>query len=355
MDKNTMHEEIRMRAARGDVLSREELILIAQHIESMQRAIIDLSAKTQRLEAKAGVLTGMNTLALAAAGQARTVDEIAEEVLAEGTNKNSQLYNAFEIRQFVYALRHADERYADLKVAYDQIDVESSPARSIKQTIDALNNNQIGPFSFKEVTALREYLLSDAYCLGRPVMKNIKEVLQKVKAHPDSLFYGEELRIVRQWGQDHERNADIIKRRFGRAFTDPVGYMDPRFDLMLTKDHKKQLLDGRVLLAQGYQHAVFARPDFLKIPEDWVIGNTGQQFHVGEDWWHTDPSGRWWCGSNFQRLTAHELMTRLETALGELRLLYIHFSKETNDEQAATESVSGTDCSGKTKERLERL
>ena len=154
-------------------------------------------------------------------------------------------------------------------------------------------------------------------------MKNIKEVLQKVKAHPNSLFYGEELRIVRQWGQDHERNADIIKRRFGRAFTDPVGYMDPRFDLMLTKEHKKQLLNGRVLLAQGYQHAVFARPDFLKIPEDWVIGNTGQQFHVGEDWWHTDPSGRWWCGSNFQRLTAHELMTRLETALGELRLLFI--------------------------------
>lgn len=341
--------------ARAEEIEGHEVIHVAQKMEQLENQVAKLESRLAQKSSQVSLMLAINHQALEAAASGRTIEEMREEVTEPGTKRDTQLYNSFEVRQCILALDHAEERYADLKVAYDQIDVENSPARSIKQTIDALNNNLIGPFSFKEVTALRDYLISDAYRLGRPVMKNIKEVLQKVKAHPDSLFYGEELRIVRQWGQDHERNADIIKRRFGRAFTDPVGYIDPRFDLMLSKDHKKQLLEGRVLLAQGYQHAVFARPDFLNIPEDWVIGNTGQQFHVGEDWWHTDPSGHWWCGRNFQRLTAHELMNHLETALGELRLLYIHFSKETNDEQAETKPAPGTNHSGKTKERLERL
>jgi hypothetical protein len=331
MDMNTVHAEIRMRVARGDSFSGEELLLVAQHIESINRRCTDYIQKTQQLEAKVGVLEAMNTLAFAAAGQARTIDEITEEVLAEGTNRNSQLYNAFEIRQFVYALQHNDERYNTLKVAYDQIDVETSPARSVKQIMDAINNDVIGPFSFKEVHAWTEYLRNHSG-LNRPMKNNVREVFQLLKAQPHAQFYGQEVKMVREWGTDHDRNLSIVKARLGRAFTDPVGYMDTRFDLMLTRGQKRELLDGRVLLAQGYQHAVFARPDFLQIDKDWAIGNEKTQFHAGEHW-HTDSSGKWWCGSNFARLTARELMTHLETTLGELRLLYIHFPNGVPNEE----------------------
>lgn len=131
--------------------------------------------------------------------------------------------------------------------------------------------------------------------------------------------------MVRQWGVDHERNANIVKSRLGRAFTDPVGYMDPRFDLMLSKVTKRQLLDGKALTAQAYQHAVFTRPDFLKIPETWTLCDDKTQFHAGEHF-HTNPcDGTWWCGAHFSGLSGYQLMNILETALAELRLLHIHF------------------------------
>ena len=167
-------------------------------------------------------------------------------------------------------------------------------------------------------------------------MRNsVREVFQLLKAQPNALFYGEEMRAVRKWGTDHDRNLSIVKARLGRAFTDPVGYMDDRFDMMLSKTTKRQLLDGKALLANAYQNAVFTRPDFLKIPEDWKLTDGRTQFHAGP--FHTHPdSGKWWSGTHFTNLTAAELMNTLETALGELRLLYIHFPNGVQNE--ATES-----------------
>lgn len=318
-------EVLHAKVARGEEIEAHEVIAVARKMELLENQVAKLESRLAQKSTQVSLMLAINHQALEAAASGRPIEAMREEVTAEGTKRDTQLYNAFEVRQCIYALDHAEERYADLKVAYDQIDVENSPARSVKQTIDALNNNQIGPFSFKEVTALREYLASDAYRLGRPVKKNIREVFDLLKAQPTALFYGEEVRMIRKWGTDHDRNLSVVKMRLGRAFTDPVGYMDKRFDMMLTKETKRQMLDGRVLSAQAYQDAVFARPDFLRVKADWKLHDGKTQFHAGEHFHTRASDGMWWCGTHFNELTGCELMQILETALGELRLLYIHF------------------------------
>ncbi len=324
-------QELRHRAARGEVLTPAELLEVVEALESKDRRNQDLINKNLQLEAKVGVLTGMNALAFEAANSHRTIDDIREEVIGEGTKRHSHLYNAFEIRQCIYALDGVTDELAALRVAYNQIDVESCTARTPEQILTDLADNKIGPFSFKEVTALANHF-GDKPTLTRPVKKNIREVFDLLKAQPTALFYGEEVRMIRKWGTDHDRNLSIVKTRLGRAFTDPVGYMDKRFDLMLTKDTKRQLLDGRILSAHAYQDAVFSRPDFLRVKADWKLYDGKTQFHAGEHFHTRACDGMWWCGTQFNDLTGHQLMNILETALGELRLLYIHFPNGVQNE-----------------------
>ena len=264
-------------------LEAQYILEIADFIDSMERRAKHLIEKVQQLEAKVAVLTGMNTLAFAAAGSARKIEEIAEEVKSEGTNKNSQLYNAFEVRQLIYAYEHALESGRDWKEAYDKGKLE------------------------------------------RPVKNNIKEVFDAIKAGSEQHFYLSEIRLVRTWGQDHERNADHYKRRFGKAFTDPVGYMDENISSILPTEEKKELRAKNVIASGAFPHGVYRRPTFLHIPDDWKICDGDTQFHAGEHFHTRQSSGLWWCGTLFQDLSAAQLALILETTLAELRLLYSHY------------------------------
>ena len=324
-------QELRHRAARGENLTSGELLEIAEHWESMERRANGLHTQIEKQNAKMAVLQNMLEKTLEASSSSRTVDEMREQSKHVAAS-DSPLFNAFEVAQVIYALDISEARYENLKTAYDKIDVENRPARSVKEVMDAINNNVIGPFSFKEVHAWTEYLREHSG-LNRPMRNNVREVFQLLKAQPQALFYGQEVKMVREWGTDHDRNLSIVKTRLGRAFTDPVGYMDTRFDLMLSKATKRQLLDGRVLTAQAYQHAVFARPDFLQIKPDWKLFDGKTQFHAGEHFHTRATDGLWWCGTHFNDLTGHELMKILETALGELRLLYIHFPNGVPNEE----------------------
>lgn len=317
-------EVLHAKVARGEEIEAHEVIAVARKMELLENQVAKLESRLAQKSTQVSLMLAINHQALEAAASGRPIEAMREEVTAEGTKRDTQLYNAFEVRQCIYALDHAEERYADLKVAYDQIDVENSPARTPTQILTDLADNKIGPFSFKEVTALANHF-GDKPALTRPVKKNIREVFDLLKAQPTALFYGEEVRMIRKWGTDHDRNLSVVKMRLGRAFTDPVGYMDKRFDMMLTKETKRQMLDGRVLSAQAYQDAVFARPDFLRVKADWKLHDGKTQFHAGEHFHTRASDGMWWCGTHFNELTGCELMQILETALGELRLLYIHF------------------------------
>lgn len=324
-------QELRHKAARGENLTAGELLEIVAHMEQLEKDLEHTRSRLEQKSTQVSLMRAVNHLALESAASGRTIADMREEVLTPGTKRDTCLYNSFEVRQCIYALDHAEERYADLKAAYEKIDVENLPTRSVKQVMDVINNNVIGPFSFKEVHAWTEYLRGNAG-QNRPMRNNVREVFQLLKAQPNALFYAREVEMVREWGTSHDRNLSIVKMRLGRAFTDPVGYMDKRFDMMLTKDTKRQMLDGRVLSAQAYQDAVFARPDFLRVKHDWKLYDGKTQFHAGEHFHTRATDGMWWCGTQFNDLTGHDLMRILETALGELRLLYIHFPNGVTNE-----------------------
>lgn len=336
-DHMELTQELRHKAARGENLTAGDVLEAASVIEELEAKVLNLTQRLDQRNAQVEVLKNMNTLAFEAASSARTIDQITEDVTAEGTKRDSSLYNAFEIRQFVFALRHEQSRRADRDLSYQELDTYANADIGVDAMIEAIDEADVRPFSFKDVAELLEmYRNLSVASLTRPVKKSVREVFQLLKAHPTAHFYGEELRMIRQWGVDHERDRNIIKARLGRAFTDPVGYMDTRFDLMLSKATKRQLLDGRVLTAQAYQHAVFTRPDFLQIKPDWVLHDGKTQFHAGEHFHTRACDGMWWCGTHFNDLTGHQLMNVLETALGELRLLYIHFPNGVNNDEADT-------------------
>lgn len=323
-------DELRHKLSYGQTLTDAEMQEVIEAMDTMKNQIQRLTAEKQQLAAKVGVFQGMLDQTMATAASTRSIADIREEVMGEGTKRDTFMYNAFEVRQVLYYLDNRLEDHRYLKESYDNLYAQSTVAVGLTQTLADIDANVVRPFSFQDVSALVE-VHRNAQTLSRPVRKNIREIFQLLKAQPNALFYGEEVLALRKWGTDHDRNLSVVKMRLGRAFTDPVGYMDNRFDLMLTKDTKRQLLDGRVLSAHAYQDAVFSRPDFLRIKADWCIGDEKTQFHAGEHW-HTDSAGKWWCGSNFARLTAKELMIHLETALGELRLLYIHFPNGVTNE-----------------------
>lgn len=314
-------EALRIMADRCTSLSPSEMLELADQVDALNRQVSDLTRRNDQLEAKVGVLTGMSTLSFAAAGSARTIEEIREEVTFEGTNKDSQLYNAFEVRQILYAYKLAEGRCKDLQEAYEEIDVENKPVRSVKQILDALDNATIGPFSFLEITALREHFRPQG--LTRPVKKNIKELFDAIRAASEPYFYLSEIRMIRQWGQDHERTADNIKRRFGRAFTDPVGYMDS-LPVIISAAEKKEMLSGNLITRHAFPHGVYRRPEAFHV-KDWTLFDGVTQFHAGEHFHTRVSDGTWWCGKTFQNLSGADLMGILETALAELRLLYIHY------------------------------
>lgn len=320
------------KAARGEDIPAHEVIEIARKMEQYEARMSNLERKLDQKVAQVDVLKAMTSATMMAASSTRSIDTL-REVTKLVASSEAPLFNAFEVRQCICALDTAEESYMNLKVAYDQIDVESSPARTLEQVIKDLDEDKIGPFSFKEVRALLDYFRPKTMTLGRKAKSNIREVLDMVKAGNEKLFHLEEIRMVRQWGQDHERSAEAYKRRFGKAFTDPVGYMDPRFDLMLTKAQKKELLDGRILLAQGYQHGLYTRPDFIDPPETWKLCDGKTQFHAGEHFHTRACDGMWWCGTHFNHLTGSQLMKILETALAELRLLAIHFPNGVTNEE----------------------
>lgn len=280
-------------AARGENLTSGELLEVASSMKRGHEENARLKQINVQLRTQIDLLRQMNLVAMNAAGSAKTIDEISSEIMVDNPS-STKLYNAFEVRQILHAFEIAEDKYTTIKTDYDRIFTT--------------------PF------------------LARQPKSNLREVFQLLKAQPNALFYGSELAMLRKWGTDRDRNLSIVKCRLGRAFTDPVGYMDPRFDLILSKTTKRSMLDGNAMRADAYQHAVFSRPDFLKIHADWVLSDGRTQFHAGPFHTHTD-SGRWWCGTHFTNLTAAELMKTLETALGELRLLYIHFPEGIQNEE----------------------
>lgn len=327
-------QEIRHKAARGENLTMGELLDIAETLENYDREIERLTRMSEQRGAQVAVLKEMNTIAFNAAAAARTIDEM-RECSKEVCSTTGQLFNAFEVRQVINAYDISERQRAALAKTHDQLMSQSITAIGVEQLISDVNKANVHPFSYQDVAALVEMYRSTS-SLTRPMRNNVREVFQLLKAQPNALFHGQEVKMVREWGANHDRNLSIVKARLGRAFTDPVGYMDTRFDMMLSKTTKRQLLDGKALLANAYQNAVFTRPDFLKIPEDWKLLDGRTQFHAGEHFHTRATDGLWWCGTHFNDMTGHQLMNILETALGELRLLYIHFPNGVQNE--ATES-----------------
>lgn len=345
-------EELRYLAERGENPTSGDLLAIAEALEELERSVDHQKNETAKVVARMKILEKMLEVTLKASSSSRTIDEMREQS-KKICATDSPIFNAFEVRQLINTLDLSWSRFDLLKDAHNKLQAQTTAAMGLDQLLKEVDSGEARPFSYTDVLHLVQVYRAGNN-LSRPMRNNVREVLQLLKAQPDAHFYGREVQMVRQWGSDHDRNLSIVKTRLGRAFTDPVGYMDTRSDLMLTKAQKRQLLDGRILAAQGFQHAVFARPDFLKIPDTWRIGHEGTQFHAGEHF-HTDDLGRWWCGTQLQNMTAFEFMNFLETTLGELRLLYIHFPNGVTDETKQDPSTNGTDGTHQTRQRLERL
>jgi len=326
-------QELRHRAARGENLTSGELLEIAERWEDLERREKGLLERIEKQNAKLEILKGMTHQAFEAASQSRTIDQMREQSKHVAAS-DSPIFNSFEVAQVVYAFDIAEARYENLQKQHQKLGEWCNKEMTVAEVLADVDSGNVHPFSFQAVAALVQSM-RDKTMLGRPMRNNVREVFQLLKAQPNALFYGPELKMVREWGTDHDRNLSIVKSRLGRAFTDPVGYMDTRFDLMLSKATKRQLLDGRVLTAQAYQHAVFARPDFLQIKPDWKLHDGKTQFHAGEHFHTRACDGMWWCGTHFNDLTGYQLMNILETALGELRLLYIHFPNGVTNEEPA--------------------
>lgn len=322
------------KAARGEDIPAHEVMELARKMEQYESRMSSLERKLDQKVAQVDVLKAMTSAAMMAAGSSRSIDTL-RELTKLVASSDAPLFNAFEVRQCICALDTAEESYMNLKVAYDQIDVESSPARTLEQVISDLDSDKIGPFSFKEVRALLDYFRPKTMSLGRKPKTNIRELMDTIKAGNEKLFHLEEIRMVRQWGQDHERNADTYKRRFGKAFTDPVGYMDRRVGLIMSPEIKRDLLNARIMFGESYQHGVYARPDMMDPPETWKLCDGKTQFHAGEHFHTRACDGMWWCGTHFNHLTGPQLMKILETALADLRLLYSHFPNGVTNEEPA--------------------
>lgn len=320
------------KAARGEDIPAHEVIEIARKMEQYESRMSNLERKLDQKVAQVDVLKAMTSATMMAAGSSRSIDTL-RELTKLVASSDAPLFNAFEVRQCICALDTAEESYMNLKVAYDQIDVESSPARTLEQVISDLDSDKIGPFSFKEVRALLDYFRPKTMTLGRKPKVNIRELMDTIKAGNEKLFHLEEIRMVRQWGQDHERNADHYKRRFGKAFTDPVGYMDNRVPVILSTEDKRSLLNARIMYAESFQHGVYRRPEFMDPPETWKLCDGKTQFHAGEHFHTRACDGMWWCGTHFNHLTGPQLMKILETALADLRLLYSHFPLGVTNEE----------------------
>ena len=322
--------ELRNRAARGETLTPNEMEILADHLEALDDQIVRLESKVAQRGVTISLMEQMNKLLLISSSKTRTIDEIRKEV-NEGPDRDKSLYNAFEVRQIVYAFDHSEQQRMALVKTHETLLQHGTVAAGLQKTIDDIDAGVVRPFSFQDVAALLAAHRSST-SLGRSMRTNVREIFQLLKAQPNALFHGHEVALVRKWGTDHDRNCSMVKARLGRAFTDPVGYMDPRFDMMLSKVTKRQLLDGQVINQQSYQHAVFARPDFLKTPEDWVLCDGKTQFHAGE-YFHTRAcDGMWWSGQHFSELTGPQLMKILEETLADLRLLYIHYPNGVNNE-----------------------
>lgn len=324
-------DELRHKLSYGQTLTDAEMQEVIEAMDTMKNQIQRLTAEKQQLAAKVGVFQGMLDQTMATAALTRSIADIREEVMGEGTKRDTFMYNAFEVRQVLYYLDNRLEDHNYLKEAYDNLYAQSTVAVGLTQTLEDIDANVVRPFSFQDVEALVE-VHRNVQTLSRPVRKNIREIFQLLKAQPNALFYGEEVRALRKWGTDHDRNLSVVKSRLGRAFTDPVGYMDPHFDMMLSKVTKRALLDRKALSANAFSNAVFARPDFLKVPENWKLFDGKTQFHAGEHFHTRACDGLWWCGTHFNDLTGSELMNILETTLAELRLLYIHFPNGVTNE-----------------------
>lgn len=323
--------ELRNRAARGDTLSPTEVMDLSNHLETLEDKLTRLENRLSQKATTITLMEQMNEKLLQTASNSRTIEEIREEVFQAGANRDSHLYNAFEVRQLVHAFDHSEQQRAALAKTHDALLMHGTVAVGLEKTIKDIDAGVVRPYAFQDVSALLGAHRASTQ-LGRPIRKSLREVFDLLKAQPDALFHGQEVALVRKWGSDHDRNCSIVKTRLGRAFTDPVGYLDPKVDMMLSKATKRQLLDGKVINQQSFQHAVFARPSFLTIDKDWTLCDGRTQFHAG-DYFHTvTDSGKWWCGQHFSDLSGYELMQILETALGELRLLYVHYPNGVSNE-----------------------
>ena len=304
--------ELRYMAARGENLTAGQLLEIADLLDEQDRRL-------QQRGAQVKLLKGIAENAIIVSGKSRTIAEIEAEL------PDADLFNAFEMRQVIKAFQVSEARLEQVKQTLKEHDtamLSNAPLESILKDIDEEN---IRLFSFVEVRRVLDHFRTSKIKLSRPIRNNIKEVFDLLKTDAP-LYHAAEVKMLRQWGGDMERNLTLVKRRFAQAFNTPVAYMEPGVPTILTKEVKKQLLSNCVIRPNTYAQGLFSRPDFLDVPLSFCMPTKGQ-FHAG-DHFHTNTQGLWWCGYKFDNMTTSDLIETLEITLAELRLLYIHFGKD---------------------------
>lgn len=316
-------QELREMAARGENLTAGEILEVAEQLE--QQAVY---GKT--LAARNSILNNMVKETLDVAASSKTIETISYEL--QDTTRNP-MYNAFEMRQFVHAFEMQETRIKRMAATIAMVDSISKQKTSAQDIIGEIQRGADRVFSTWEVVNLLTYLRKSG--LTRTPKKNVKEVFDLLKAGNEELYYASEIYMIRQWGQDHERNTDTIKRRFGKAFSEPYAYSENGLSFILTASQKKDMLKRGVIQANSYQDALYFRPDCCDIPEGWRP--KGPQLHAGPHF-HTDDKGLWWCGVRLADLSGRDLAQFLETTLAELRLLYITFPKGIVHEKDLPES-----------------
>lgn len=307
-------EEIRHKAARGENLTADEMLELANCLEAHKDRAVVQAATIKLLNS---AVEGIRKLTLGC----RTSTEI--EVALE---KGEVIFTSSEMKFMLKAYQDAEKSH---RKAYGLLqDYQESIARDapLEGILKDLNEGNVRLFSFKELRKVVEHFRTPTMKLGRPPREGLKQVLDLLH-QDDQLFYAQEVRLVRKWGSDQESLCNKFKRRFGQAFTDPTAYWDPDFRNALEVEHKKALVKSGSLKESVYPKPLYVRPNFLEVDPNWSFPK-GAQFHAGKHF-HTNPStGKWWSGTHFENLTAAELVEMLETTLGELRLLYTHFRED---------------------------
>lgn len=305
------------RCLRGENIPTNELLEITEQWKARETKLFNLEVEVSKLRNKSTLLGKLLGDAVKIAESGRSIDEIRGALEEEHA---APLFNAYEMRSILHAL---DEKEQVL-LQKDKINRELAaerPALTPEQMLEAIEEDIIIRFTFVEVRQLVEHLKVNP---GRPIRRNLKGIKDLIKSKRHAVFHKEEMLLLKQWGEQCERDTARVKGLLGRIFLIPAAYADPNFDTVLKPEVKKSMLQSG-MPQSSFQQSLYPRLEAFSFPSTWKVCDGKTQFHAGDHFHTRTDTGLWWCGRTLNELPTHQLVHILEQTLADLRLLRLQY------------------------------